>query len=520
MFPFSVSRSPNTSFPLLDEAAEHFTTPNAAGRTRPSTLEAVIGFLFKRSARHLRTHLAREHGLALTHGQALDAVSAGLGCADWNTANARLQQLARDEGSGPLPASTPAAAVPAQSTWRQGHLKGRLDFNVSSAVVGAAGSGKSVGLLFALQSRRDALTGRPVMVVHGGADERYQPNWPALLRHVPKLRAWNAEVLAGSPAITDAVAVAGDALAHEAASGDAAQQALAAGLQQWLVARAHLRPLLLVDEAYSLFGRHAGPFLAGLPKEVVVIWAAQSISDVGLPLLATRFQAVHLLSAPRSERCWEALGLAEARDQVAERLRALGPFQALTLPLAVLASSHPALLPQPAPAASFTPDLPFQALQERVLSAIRMALPQLRLQDPSLPNHIRASAWKAGRQLHVLELHLRERVRGYLSPEDQAEVARMRRTGAPVSGLTLMMLDALEGAGWLVRQVGATSLEPAEALWSIRVCKMAYKGVLVLEVPGLWEAEVGAADLEVTGALFADQGEAVKRLRGLLRTPD
>lgn len=521
MFPFSISRSSKTSFPLLDEAAEHFTTPNVAGALRPSTLETGVAFLFKRSAKHLRTHLARAHGLELSHGQALDAVSAGLGCADWNTANAHLQRLGREDQGGLGLASAQAAAVEqVQGPWRHGHLRGQLDFNVSSAVVGAAGTGKSVGLLFALQSRMDALVGRPVMVVHGYESERYQPNWPGLLRHLPNMRAWSAEATTDSqtavPAVTDAVEVtlSANALARNAAECDVEQRDLVAKTLQWLTARAHLRPLLLVDEAYELFGKHTEQFLAALPQEVVVIWVTQTIGDLGLPQLATRFDVVHLLSAQRGERFWEALGMVDEQARILARLRGLTLGQALTLPMRKVDRREAA---KPMSLNEGALSVPDQALHQRVLAAIQVALPQMRLQREHLPNHILpVSAWLHGKQLHVLAVKLRDKVLQQLSLEDQAVVARMRRAGAPVSGLTLVMLDALDGAGWLVRQVGATTLAPTEALWNICVGKLNYKGVLVLELPDATDREdagTTAVVPVVTGPLFAEQGEASKRVR-------
>lgn len=541
MYPFSITRSSKTSFPLLNEASEHFTTPNAAGSVRASPLEAIIGFLFKRSAKHLRTHLARVHGLELTHGQALDAVSAGLGCADWNTANAHLQQLVREDqgGLGQASAQLDAAAAapvamvahPAHETWRQGSLRTLVDFNVCSAVVGAAGSGKSVGMLFALKSQLKAALGRPMMVVHGHEDERYQPNWLGLLRDVPNLQTWDADVPfdMGTPSISEAVQVTvmADASPWTAPDREARQQALAARLLQWLAPRAHLRPLLIVDEAYELFGKHAGQFLTSLPAGVVVIWLTQTIQDLGLSDLAECFDVAHLMSVPRGEQNGEALGLdALQRGQLEQRMKSRTIGQAVSIPLGGVARFVARAVVDTESA-----DL---ALRQRVMSAIRMALPQLRIHHHTLPRNLRVSAWTSGRQLLVAETHLRDQVQLLLSAEDREAVARVHRPGAPVSGLRLVMLEVLDDAGWLVRQVGTTVLAPDEALWNIIVGKLDYKGVLALQLRGgtpgglLALDQVGPTpdDLKegrrvptVTGALFAEPGEAMKRFRKVMGAP-
>jgi hypothetical protein len=522
MYPFSKTSSPKTTFPILTEASEHFDTPNTAGNLRTSPIEAVIAFLFKRSAKHLRAHLSQAHGLELSHGQALDAVSAGVGCADWNTANAHLQQIARDDQGGlGLARAQGEASSQLQGPWRQGPLRNLLDFNVSAAIVGAAGTGKSVGLLFALQANPAATLGRPVMVIHGYESERYQPNWSGLLRHIPKVRPWGPAAQAAVPSSTDIVEV--EALsfptdAHGmAADVDARRRALATGLLDWLTQRAHLRPLLLVDEAYQAFGKHTREFVENLPAGVVVIWSTQAAEDFGMRVLASKFEVVHLLSAPRGPQAWNALGLGSDKERIERRMLGLPMGQAVSIPLPK----------QPAPVTDLRtsvamPDDADQALRKRVLNAIVTALPALRFEFAGSPKHIRTSAWKSGARLHVLELHLRDRVLDQLSAEDQAIAARTRRAGAPVSGLTLLILDVLNSAGWLVRQVGATSLEPTEALWNICVGKMNYKGVLLLEIPGSWTSEVVADSTSVpfvTGGLFADPGEAGKRLRGLLRGP-
>jgi hypothetical protein len=517
MFPFSITRSFKTTFPLLDEAAEHFTVPNAAGSVRASPLEAVVGFLFKRSAKHLRAHLARVHGLELTHGQALDAVSAGLGCADWNTANARLQMMVLEDQGGLLTASAQAAAEAQElGPWRQGSLRSLVDFNASSAIVGQSGSGKSVGLLFALKAQLTAGLGRPLLVLHGREDGRQSPNWTDLLSNAPtNVHTWAADsqFSMGESDIHDVVQVTGDALALPAESREDCQQALAAELLLWLAPRAHLRPLLIVDEAYELLGRHAGQFLLDLPAGVVVIWLAQSAQDLGLAMLSKCFDTVHLLSMPRGPRDAEVMGLSpEQLAQLVRRFAARTIGQAVSIPLR---ASHPEAA---GAGAEFEMD---RALRERVLSAIKMSLPHMRLQHHTLPPNIPVSAWRSGKQLLVMEVKLRERVLGHLSAEDQAVVARVRRQGAPVSGLTLLMLDALNTAGWLVCQVGATTVPPEAALWDIKAGKLPYHGVLVLELPGAHAApddDRRPAPL-VTGHRFAEPTEASKRLRGLLRTP-
>lgn len=513
MFPFSITRSFKTTFPLLDEATEHFTVPNAAGSVRASPLEAVVGFLFKRSAKHLRAHLARVHGLELTHGQALDAVSAGLGCADWNTANARLQLMVHEDQGGLLTAS-PQAAVETQELgpWRQGSLRSLVDFNASSAIIGQSGSGKSVGLLFAFKAQLTAGLGRPLLVLHGHEEGRQSPNWRDLLANAPNnVHTWAADApfAMSAPDTTDVVQVAGDSLAWPADTREERQQSLAAELLLWLAPRAHLRPLLVVDEAYELLGKHAGQFLLDLPAGVVVIWLAQSVEDLGLPMLSKCFDTVHLMSMAHGPRDAKVLGLGtEQMAQLGRRFASRTIGQAVSIPLAGADRFVELEAVDP-------------ALRERVLLAIKMGLPHLRLQHHTLPPNIPVSAWRLGKQLLAVEVKLRERVLDQLSAEDQAVVARVRRPGAPVSGLTLLMLDVLNAAGWLVSQVGATTVAPEAALWDIKAGKLPYHGILVLELPGAQAAfdDDRRPTPMVTGHRFAKPTEAGKRLQGLMRTP-
>ena len=513
MFPFSITRSFKTTFPLLDEAADHFTLPNAAGSVRASPLEAVVGFLFKRSAKHLRAHLARVHGLELTHGQALDAVSAGLGCADWNTANARLQQMVLEDQGGLLTASARAAADEHElGPWRQGALRSLVDFNARSAIIGQSGSGKSVGMLFALKAQLTAGLGRPLLVLHGREDGRKRPSWTDLVSNVPDdVHTWDADTYfaSGAPDSIAVMQVTGDALTWPADLREERQEDLAAELLLWLTPRAHLRPLLIVDEAYELLGKHAGQFLLDLPAGVDVIWLAQAVEDLGLPMLSKCFDTVHLMSMPHGPRDAKVLGLgAEEMEQLARRFAVRTVGQAVSIPLSAGRAN--------AFGAQVEADL---ALRERVLSAIKLSLPHMRVQHPTLPRNMPVSAWRSGKQLLVSEVKLRDRVRDHLCAQDQAVVARARRPGAPVSGLTLLMLDALHAAGWLVCQVGETTVAPEAALWDIQAGKLPYHGILVLELPG-----AGATQNDdrrpapvVTGHRFAEPTEAGKRLRGLLR---
>lgn len=231
MFPFSITSSFKTTFPLLDEVTEHLTVPNAAGSVRASPLEE--------------------------------------------------QEL------GP---------------WREGSLHSLVDFNVNSAIIGDAGSGTSVGMLFALNAHLAEGIGRPLLVVHGpGTGQPH--NWTGL-------PVWTLST-------------------HNKHQGD-----LAAKLLKWLEPRAHQRPILVVEEAYELLGKRAEQFLADLPEGVTVVWQAQTVKDLGLPVLSSCFQVAHLMSMPLGKRDGKALGLgAEHMAQLGRRFASRTVGRAVSIPL-------------------------------------------------------------------------------------------------------------------------------------------------------------------------------------------
>jgi hypothetical protein len=295
-------KPPRHPIPLLAEAQEHFhkhPTPDTAEQ-QLSWAQNIVAFLFKRASKHLSGHLATRHGLRLTHGQALNAVSASFGFADWNTASATVygvvERLAAAElagsASAPAPARTGLPASVAQT------LATSLSVNESRLIVGPAGVGKTFGLLLALQRQAWHRESRPVMAIHfDDQDSLYQPNWSGFGRALRRLHPGATGQVSFEPhadwAAKDVVFIA--PTFEHAPDRDYQRMTLVMDCLKWLRANAHRKPLLLLDEVALLLGPCAAALFAGLPPEVTVICAVQTLSDMASPEMLERFEYVHMM---------------------------------------------------------------------------------------------------------------------------------------------------------------------------------------------------------------------------------
>lgn len=287
---FNRNKSP---IPLLEEASARF-----PDEKRNTTLSDVLAFLFKRSAKHLKSHLERQHGVTLNHGQALNAVSSCLGFADWNTASATLQRVSDEHASEGTPVAPGSVATPAKLSTRPRMLADSLDFNTSSIIIGPAGCGKTCGLIFAAQRARALDKKRPVLVLRGFESPRYQPNWNTALMVEGKPATLETLDQAAPPQLDDKLEVwrpdMHPIMAHQELA-DWRSKALESMLA-WLEKRKDMNPLVIVEEAHSVLEVYSTAFLRNVPKQATVIWSTQSIDAFyDLKLVAERFREIHLM---------------------------------------------------------------------------------------------------------------------------------------------------------------------------------------------------------------------------------
>ena len=287
---FNRNKSP---IPLLEEASARF-----SGEKRKTPLADIFAFLFKRSAKHLKSHLERQHGVSLSHGQALNAVSSCLGFADWNTASATLQREADAYDREPAP----SAPQPAKLSTTPRMLADVLDFNTSSLIVGPAGCGKTCGLIFAAQRARALDKKRPVLVLRGFESPHYQPNWNSALSAEGNPVTLESLDQLAPPQQDDKLEVYRPDSRNRMSEEEESDWSVKAmeEMLTWLNNRKHMRPLVIVEEAHSVMNVFSIVFLRNIPEEATVLWSTQSIDALyDLELVTTRFRDIHLMKNSR-----------------------------------------------------------------------------------------------------------------------------------------------------------------------------------------------------------------------------
>lgn len=139
------------------------------------------------------------------------------------------------------------------------------------------------------------------------------------------------------------------------------------------------------------------------------------------------------------------------------------------------------------------------------------SLPLLSFQNRGLPKGVAAVAWKVGKRVYMIEIKLREtvmakmpaEVRGALTPNPKDRSSKLQP-------FTVELLKSLDARGWLVKKVNDTKLETKEALWNIKAGKLEFKGIIIVEVPEEYLAQLPSDDsmyeIAVTGPLFNPMG--------------
>lgn len=151
-------------------------------------------------------------------------------------------------------------------------------------------------------------------------------------------------------------------------------------------------------------------------------------------------------------------------------------------------------------------------LPDVIFEAFIKGLPLLSFQNRGLPKGVQAVAWKVGARVYMLEIKLRETVMAKMPAEVKGALTPTGRERPRVQPFTVELLKALDQRGWLVKKVGETRLEAKDALWNIKAGKLEFKGVIVIDVPKEFLAQLPSDDsmyeVSVTGALFASAAQA------------
>lgn len=150
----------------------------------------------------------------------------------------------------------------------------------------------------------------------------------------------------------------------------------------------------------------------------------------------------------------------------------------------------------------------------------------LPFQTPGLPKGVKAVGWKTKSRIYLLEIKLRETLMPKLDPDLRAALGGIYREKTKVTPFTLELLKALEGRGWLIREIDQMKLDIKEALWKIKAGNLEFKGVLILDVPIEFQEKLPSQDtlypLTVIGPLYDQPGTLFTNdgdLDGILSKP-
>lgn len=145
-------------------------------------------------------------------------------------------------------------------------------------------------------------------------------------------------------------------------------------------------------------------------------------------------------------------------------------------------------------------------LPDVVFDAFARALPSLAFQSRGLPKGVPAVAWKVGTRVYLLEIKLRETVMAKLPEDVRGALSPNPKERSRLQPFTAELLRALESRGWLVREINDTKVEVKDALWNLKAGKLDFKGVIVIDVPKEFMAQLPSEDsmyeIVVSGPLF------------------
>lgn len=147
-----------------------------------------------------------------------------------------------------------------------------------------------------------------------------------------------------------------------------------------------------------------------------------------------------------------------------------------------------------------------ESLPGTVLSAFLQGLPSMSFQTRSLPKGVRATAWKVGSRVYMLEIALRESVLPKLGQELRSALTTPPGAKPRLHPFTVELLKSLHSKGWLVCEHESQKVDPKEALWNVKAGKLEFKGVIVIELPDEYKDQLPPGDsiyeVSITGPLF------------------
>lgn len=147
-----------------------------------------------------------------------------------------------------------------------------------------------------------------------------------------------------------------------------------------------------------------------------------------------------------------------------------------------------------------------EGMSEVIFDAFLRALPELSFQNRGLPKGVAAVAWKVGSRVYLLEIKLRETITAKIPQEVRGALSPNPKDRSRLQPFTLELLKALDARGWLVTKINDMRVDPREALWNVKAGKLEFKGVIVIDIPAEYMAQLPADDsmyeIAVIGALF------------------
>ena len=168
-----------------------------------------------------------------------------------------------------------------------------------------------------------------------------------------------------------------------------------------------------------------------------------------------------------------------------------------------------AAAPQSAPAEEFSyiPQEPVAEnkplkISDYIFDEFLKSLPDLAFQNRGLPKAVSAVAWKKGNRVYLIEIKLRDTIMNKLAPA-MRDALTPTRERPRVQPFTKELLQGLHERKWLVTSIDGTTIDAAEALWNVNAGKLAFKGIIVVDIPEEYMQQLPADDsmyeIQVTG---------------------
>lgn len=120
-------------------------------------------------------------------------------------------------------------------------------------------------------------------------------------------------------------------------------------------------------------------------------------------------------------------------------------------------------------------------MQAVMLKGFQAALARLEFQRPGIKKGVRASGWRHGSRVFLLEPGFREALIGVLPEDVVAALGGDYRPKGGMAHITTSLLAALRTAGWLVEEHDGMKAVPA--LWRMKSGEKEFAGVIAVDLP-------------------------------------